>query len=436
VVYPALAAGYTLLCARKYFRRTLPLFAVSIVYAVAHYAAAPPQKTGLYVMHFTTSIFRTLGTYWTWSVGPVFLWTPFDLPKWLLPAGVAIVSVGLVVFLARKLRAGAWPAALFCVLWYGAAIAPVLPLRDHLTEYYPFLPVIGICWLGGWAFAEAWRSGARAKVAATTLAVVYGFMVIPQSVSASEWNYRFSQRARNLLEGLARAHELHPYQAILLEGVDRDLFWNAVLDKPYRLIGIGHVYLAPGSELSVGVNPELWDIHEFILPADVAAKALDRDELVVYDVRGPRLRNITMAYSAKLRDPRLPLRLDAASPLVSYLLGREWYQSDGDHRWMPKRAALRMGAPASAGQKLYLRGYCPDEQLRNGPLTVTVTVDGLTLAPAAIHPGETGFELSFPLPDSVVAKPAMLVTLEVSRTFRTAADRRDLGLAFGTLEVR
>src|SRR5581483_5243514 len=36
VVYPALAAAYTLLCARKYFLRTLPLFVPSILFAVVH----------------------------------------------------------------------------------------------------------------------------------------------------------------------------------------------------------------------------------------------------------------------------------------------------------------------------------------------------------------------------------------------------------------
>src|SRR5205085_12116299 len=34
VMYPALAASYTLLCARKYFRRTLPLFVPSAVFTL------------------------------------------------------------------------------------------------------------------------------------------------------------------------------------------------------------------------------------------------------------------------------------------------------------------------------------------------------------------------------------------------------------------
>jgi hypothetical protein len=117
------------------------------------------------------------------------------------------------------------------------------------------------------------------------------------------------------------------------------------------------------------------------------------------------------------------------------LLGPEWYASDGDHRWMPGRASLRMGAPAVAGQKLYLRGECPDEQLRAGPLPVTVTVGGSSTG-ATIRPGENAFELAFPLPASVVGLPEMLVTVSAGRIFRPANDPRDLGLAFGSFEVR
>jgi hypothetical protein len=153
-------------------------------------------------------------------------------------------------------------------------------------------------------------------------------------------------------------------------------------------------------------------------------------------VSGPRLRNITSAYAAVPRDTRPPLRVDAASPLAQYLLGPEWYPSDGDHRWMPRRATLRIGAPDAPGRKLYLRGDCPDEQLVAGPLDVTVTIDGSALPPAKIRPGENAFDLAFPLPDAVAGKAEMQVTVEVARIIRPAADPRDLGLVFGIFEVK
>ncbi len=437
LVYPAVAAGYTLLCipaplARKYFLRTLPMFGVSLVYVALHIAVAP-LKAGYYGMHFTGAMFRTLAKYWTWSIGPTFMETPILVPTWLLPAGVAVVSVALLGFLAARLRAGA-RAALFFLVWYLATIAPVLPLRDHQTEYYVFLPVIGLCWLGGWGVAEAWRSGTNAAAAATALAVLYAFLVVPEAVATTNWNYRITMRVRNLVEGVAQAHELYPARSIMLDGIDSDLFWNGILDRPFRLFGVEHVYLAPGSERRIEAHPDLGNINDYILPGYLTARALERDELVVYDARGPRLRNITTAYAAMPRETRLPQRVDAASPLTSYLLGPEWYPSDGDHRWIARRATLRLGGPSAAGQKLYLTGQCPDEQLRNGPLPVAVAVDGSPLQPANIQ--DPVFELAFALPDSLAGKPEMHVSVEVGRTFRPASDPRDLGVVFGVFEVK
>jgi hypothetical protein len=42
----------------------------------------------------------------------------------------------------------------------------------------------------------------------------------------------------------------------------------------------------------------------------------------------------------------------------------------------------------------------------------------------------------FALPDSVVGKAEMQVTVEVGRVIRPASDPRDLGLVFGSFEVR
>jgi hypothetical protein len=435
LVYPAIAAAYALFCARRHLRGTLPMFAVSAVYVGAHQAAAPAPESGDYAAHFTGAVLRTFGRYWSWSVGPAFLYPPLAFSRWTLPAGVALVSAGLLAFAARKLRGGE-RAAVFCLAWFVILLAPVLPLRDHQTEYYVFLPVLGLCWLGGWGLAETWRRGAARRAAGAALAAIYAAMALPAGLAGSRRNHDVSIRVRGLVEGVGSAHALHPGQAILLEGVDSDLFWNGVLDRPFRLFGLDQIYLAPGSERRIEAHPELGTIAEYVLPAGMADRALARDELVVYDVRGPRLRNVTGAYAARSRDRRPPLRVDAASPLAQYLLGPEWYPSDGDHRWMPRRATLRMGAPDTPGGKLYLRGRCPGEQLLAGPLDVSVTVDGSRLPPARIHPGENAFELVFPLPDAVAGRPEMRVAVEVSRAIRPASDPRDLGLVFGAFEVK
>ena len=311
----------------------------------------------------------------------------------------------------------------------------MLPLRDHVTEYYSFLPSIGLCWLGGWALAAAWRSRPGPRNAAIALAAIYLLIMLPRTVAASDFHYRLTLRVRNLVEGTARAHQLHPSQTILLDGVDTALFYNGVLERPLRLLGIGNLYLTPASGREIDAHPELGDVGEFVLPAGEIAKGLDNDQLAVYDVRGPLLRNITSTYTAEPRDLGLPHRVDVGAPLAPPLLGPEWYAPEGNHRWMPKRASLRMAGPTAAGQKLYLRGYLPPDQLRAGPVNVAVTANGSALAPAALSAGGN-FELAFPLPDALVGQPALQFTVEVSRTFRAGADIRDLGLAFGEFEVK
>lgn len=430
IVYPALAAAYVMLCARPYLRKVWPLFLPSVAFFAIHQAAAPAGKDPAYIMHFTGSMLRTLAKYWAWSVGPLGFWAPISVPAWLIPAAVAIVSVGLLAFAATRGR-----IAIFCLAWFVIAIAPVLPLRDHVTEYYSFLPAIGLCWLGGWALADVWRSRTGTRFAALAIAAIYLVIMLPRTVAASDFNYRLTLRVRDLVEGVARAHQLHPSQTILLDGVDTALFYNAVLDRPFRLLGIDRLYLTPASGRQIDAHPELGDVGRFVLPAEEVAKGLDNDEVAVYDVRGPLLRNITSTYASQPRDLGLPHRVDVGSPLAATLLGPEWYPPEGNHRWMPKRASLRMAGPTAPGQKLYLRGYYPEEQLRAGKLSVSVTVNGSPLAPAKLAAGGN-FELAFGLPDTLAGRSEMQVAVEVSRTFRAGADIRELGLAFGEFEVK
>jgi hypothetical protein len=430
VVYPALAAGYTLLCARKFFRGTIPMFAVSILYTAIHTWVAPPSATGSYAMHFGPSLLRTLGVYWTWSIGPVYLETPPHVRLWMLLAAIAIVSLGLLVFLVRKLRTG-YPAALFGIVWYLVTFAPTLPLRDHITEYYPYIPVIGLAWLGGWGLTEAWNRGGGARTVAVALAALYVGLVAPRTVRASYWNYGLTEKAHDLVAGVARARQLHPGKAILLDNVDEDEFLNAVRDKAFALIHAQQIYLTPGSEKRLTQDAEWGRVEDYVLDPSVASQALDRGEAQVYDARGGTLRNITSQYRMTLQAAGLPLRVSVSDSLTAYLLGPGWYALDIDHRWMGKRATLRMGAPAEPERRLYLAGYSAEAL---GPADMKVSVDGIALPAAAVRPGP--FAVAFGLPDSVVGKREMQVAVEVSKTFRPAGDPRDLGLSFGVFEVR
>jgi hypothetical protein len=101
---------------------------------------------------------------------------------------------------------------------------------------------------------------------------------------------------------------------------------------------------------------------------------------------------------------------------------------------MSKRATVRLGGPLDAGQRLHLTGFRPPGV--NSPVTMKVSVDGRALPPVALPRDELGFELALPLPAEAVGRPAIEVSVEEDRTVRAPGDKRELGLGFGTLEIR
>ncbi|HZT28751.1 MAG TPA: glycosyltransferase family 39 protein [Bryobacteraceae bacterium] len=438
IVYPVLAALYAVLFARRHFRRVLPLFIPSLLFAGLHRIVAPVPAAGVYAPHLDFSILRTLGTYWAWTVGPTWGETPLEVPAWFIPASIVLLTAAILTVVIASILRRQW-LPLFFLAWFVIVISPLLPFRDHITEYYPFLPAIGLAMLGGWAFAAAWRRPVAWEAVAVLVGAVYVAANLPSARTACEWTWERSLLARKVVLGVLRAHELHPDKIILLDDVDGEVFWNAILDHPFRLIGLRGVYLTPGTEQRVGNHPEWGDPMEFVLPPEATEHALEQDRVVVYSVAGPRLRNITARYPGIFRahyTPSVPRRVDAANPLLAYLLGPTWYEIDQNHRWMPRQATVRLGAPSAPGQELYLTGVCPDDQLRNGPLPLQIRVDGIPLPPVRINPGSNYFEFSLQLPASLVGRPSVEVSIEVGRTFRPPADGRELGLTFGTFEVR
>lgn len=433
VVFPVLVASYALLCARQYFRRTLPFFAASAIYGVLHLVLAPNQGTVPYAMHFDRAIPATFVTYWRWAFEPV-SWFPFGRAfSAVLMAACTVALIGFAIHQARQKR---WlPLVLFA--WFAITLGPVIPLRDHVTDYYLTLPVMCLAMLGGYALAKAWRAGIPWKAVGTTLAVAFLAQQVPVGRHVAKWFRARSARQEALVMGVARAHELHPGKAILLEGLDDDLFWGAFAQRPFLFLQIPDVFLAPGSETLIAPHPELDDVSKFVLPADETRRALDRGEVVVYRVGAGPLRNITHQYVVPAGATASgPLRVDVGDPLAADHLGPTWYPLESGFRWMPRTAGVRMPGPRSASQKLYVTGICPAAQLKAGPLEMTLTVDGLRLAPVEFTKGNVETTFAFALPAETTGKSEIDITVEVSRTVHVGADRRNLGVAFGRFEVK
>ena len=438
VVYPALAAVYTLAAARQHFRKVLPMFVPAAAYVWLHQQVAPPAAAATYGMYFDSGMLATLGRYWEWALGPALLGQAALLPRWMPATGTALLSGALVGFAAWKCRQRRW-LAVFPLAWFVIVIAPVLPLNEHVSDYYLTAPLAGLALLGGWALAEAAGRSWPWRAAAAVLAGIYLLSCLPQARIWTRWRFERSREVRKLVLGVGRAHQLHPTKAILLVGVWDDLFWAGVLDEPFRLVGAREVYLAPGSESIIQPRPELGQVSDYVLPGKIALQALAGKQVVVYQVGGARLRNVTALFqelAPRLWSPEEPRSVVAGNRLFAGQLGTEWGEIESGHRWMSREATVRLGGPSQPGQKLYLSGYCPGGLLAQEPARLAVSVDGEPLASAQLRQGNASFELSWPLPDRLAGRPALTILLELDRTFTPPGETRRLGLVFGSFRVQ
>ncbi len=440
VVYPALAAGYALCCARRLFVKTLPLFAVSGIYTAIHSAVTTKAQSGPYAMHFDASLPLTLWEYWSWAFGGVRVAT-LPVHPYFVSLGFAsvwILSGVLLAFAVWKAVRREW-LGVYLLLWFFALIGPVLPLRDHFSEYYLTMPTIGLAALGGWAFAKGVCKGWPVRVAAILLAVLYLACSLPVGRTVAAYNNQRTQLARKLVLGVDRVRQLHPGKLIVLDGVSTELFWASVADNPFRLLRVSEVYLTPGSDENIDAHPEIADISHWILPPGPTLWALDHDRAVVYSTIGERLRNITSTYHDVARSRWKPgpgWRVDAGQQAFEGQLGPGWMPIETGYRWMTGRATVILHGPQEKGRSFYLAGYCPGELLAQGPVALAVSADGRLLATFPLERPDAPFHFQAPLPDEWVGREEISFTLELSRTFLTGTDRRELGVAFGTFAIR
>jgi hypothetical protein len=428
VVYPAIAIGYTVLCAPRFIRKTLPLVTGSILYLALSYWFIPKATAGPYRIHIDWHLPGTLLKYWVVALDPTSRREDY-WPNLVVPS-VLTVAIGAFVIL-RWLRRDRLPAFFLC--WFVVAIAPVLPLRDQFQPYYLTVAAIGIAMLAAHAFALAWRSPrwwSRAVVVCVALAVVAPSILLSRRESRV-WRSR-GLRAEAVVLGARDVHDRHPDWMIFLDRVDTRLFWDIFPDEAFRAAETPAVYLTPSTAAQIAQ----------LRPAPAPAKyALaigsvpDLDRTIVFDASASPMRDITRAYINNLTDiSQLPSRIDLASTLFDSFLGGAWHKPEAGFRWMGKQASIRLASPRQAGQALHIVAHCGAELLAAGPLTFEVSVNGAALPSVNLRPGRQ--DLSFPLPSEAASRQDLTVGLQVSRTFRPPGDGRDLGLPVVSIEVR
>ena len=443
VVYPVLAAGYAWLCARVHFRKTLLLFVPSLVFLALHMKLAPKQAVGVYSMHLDGALPLTFGKYWQMVFFPESLHELSRLPEWVGWTSLAICSVAILSFVLVMGWRKHW-LPVFFLLWFVVTLGPVLPLKQHVSDYYLTLPVIGVACAMGYGFAVAFSAGGRwgllLKPLATTTAAIYLAISVPAARGGSRWWYEQSKDVEHLVLSVLQARSIHKDKTILLKDLSNDLFWGAIVDKAFRFADVRDVYVTPDSAPMIEGHPEYSDIDvaQYFVPPEVARRALENQEVVVYQTGGPRLRNVTGTYEAQTREwakRRAPRRLDVGVKIAHYLLGPTWYPAELGYRWMPRHATARVAGPVRATEKLLIKGLCPVMAPDKGAQGLTVSVEGRKLATFKLEQGQN-FQVEVSLPLETVGKQELEIALDVDWTIDTTQSGRELGLILGVLEIR
>ncbi len=440
VVFPFVAAAWAFCRARGYLVRTLPLFVPAAVFAVLHFALVPATTDPLYQLHADASMFRTFRIYWLMATGA--FRAPDDWFAAPHAAGI-ILSLSVSASLAGLAAFQAWKRdfrGLFFLGWFVLMVGPVLPLRDHIQDYYLTLPAVGLAMLGAWGIGLAFETR-RAPYVAGAAILAGAFCVYSARDLRIElnWYYTRGRRLESLIDGIAAERKAHPGEIILLNGVSDGLFWSGFGDHPFRLLGLGQIYLAPGTESGINPHPEWGGISDYIIPAAEARAALAAGNAQVLTIASGRLLETTAAYR-KVLDAEMGILshsiADAADPASASRFGAEWYPPEQDFRWMPRTATVTLDEPRKPGMDLVITGFCPAVLLAHGPLHLTVSANGIRLGVARVDAPGQAIVLNFPLPMQLAGGGSMELKLTLDRVYQAPGDKRDLGLIFRRFELR
>ncbi|HEV8041568.1 MAG TPA: hypothetical protein VGP62_22015 [Bryobacteraceae bacterium] len=434
VVYPFIAILYVACFARKLIRQTVLLLIPSAIFTIVFFAVKiKPKNEAFYALSAGLSTLGTLANYWGIALGPSAAAEYFSWVRPIALAATLILTFAVLGFAGwRTLRGDRIP--IFCLGWFLIALAPFLPIHSHITDYYVMVPAIGLALLGAWALEVAFKSGMLAQAATFGVLAAYLAFQIPTARAASRYWWARSVPLKRLVLDVQSVHERDPGKIILLDGVSEPIFWLGVYNHPFRLIGATDVYLTPESARKMTPYPELANIADYTLPEAEERVALAQNRALVYAVDDGRLRDITKVFKATAVEGTIARRIEVGHPLMESLLGPSWYGSEGDYRWMPKEASVRLGAPKTGEGEVRVEANCAPVQVAAQPLIAWVTIDGKDGPRSTIRDCNQPVTIAAPV-HVAPGKEAVEVVVHVDRTVRVGADQRDLGLAVRIIEV-
>ncbi len=321
----------------------------------------------------------------------------------------------------------------FCLGWFLFALASFLPIA-HLTDYYVTVPAIGLALLGGWAVVLSFQSKMILRAAASSVIAIYLMFQIPAARASSKQWWLRSMPVKRLVLDVQTAYERNSDKTIFLDGVDEPLFWLGVYNHPFRLFGATNVYLTAANAQRITPHTELADIANYTLPEAEMRSSLAQGKALVYGVEDGRIHDITKVFQQAAVNAVLPRHIELGHPPMESLLGTTWYASEGDFRWMPRDASVRLGAPENGIGTVRVQAFCAPVQVAAQPIVAWLTVDGRASLRQTFRDCnqpvilETAFR-------AAPGRKEIDVEIHVDHTVRVGADQRDLGLAVRAVEV-
>jgi hypothetical protein len=443
IVFPGLLLAYVWLYERERLREVWLFFVPSLLFVAIHLLVIPKNKQDpTYQLFLDADLPRRLSRYWKWGLG---FWRYVDLVgghvRWerIGSPMLSVLGLGGLAWAGwnywRKVPRGR--LALFGVAWFVGLLLPVLPLRNHFSDYYLASASVGMAMILAVAVVEAWNWHKAAGGAATVAICFLVFVSWEVRAATIGWYRSHSQAVERLTRGVVEARRLHPNDVVLLDGVDNSLFWDGMLDDPFRLYLVFDVFLTPGSERRLSRSIAGDDLTPYVFPPEDTRFLLEHEAVQVYRIEPGPLRNVTRTYHRE-QDPTLPYGtprfIDVAKSAYQGLLGPGWHPVDNRARWSGGKSELKIGGPKSAGQALRMTGYAPELVLGQGPQVLTVTANGKKLPPVTFTQANVPFSIAIPLPQELIDVPQMNLQLSFSRVIMQRG--REHALIVRRIEVR
>lgn len=360
-------------------------------------------------MHFGPETAQALLQYWRWTWGRD-------------PVSLLSLAASAALLIRPQTRR---PAAFALCCWL-FLLSPMLPVTNHITDYYLTAPLCGAALLLATGIAAFPRTGLLFAALLTAIA-------LPASRSQGRQNVDRGLNMLAVVTGVAQIQSAHPGKTILLTGVTDALFWSGVYDRPFQLAGAPATCLAPETAAALYPHPELFRPEDYSITTGALAAGLERQQILVYQVNGRQLLPVTWRYRLSLagKQPGTP-RIDFRNPVYSSFLGREWHEREGNFRWMPQSATVSL---AGQGTAVLVHGFAASAQFTHSPeLKVTAHWDETRLGTQTIRENPAEFTIGFALPPR--RENSGRFRLTVNPITRVPGDPRELGLAVTSIEMK